>query len=130
VKCKTVEAQRSAEMTCAEMTEAEALRRARNGEAPGFEHLYRLHSGRVYALCLRMAGSPFTAQRLTRETFLQMFRKLRTLRGELSVSARLHRLTILTVLKEFREEGTSTIPSSEPDGMPADGDFPIELESC
>jgi hypothetical protein len=122
VKCKTVEAQRSAEMTCAEMTEAEALRRARNGEAPGFEHLYRLHSGRVYALCLRMAGSPFTAQRLTRETFLQMFRKLRTLRGELSVSERL--------LKEFREEGTSTIPSSEADGMPADGDFPIELESC
>jgi DNA-directed RNA polymerase specialized sigma24 family protein len=130
VKCKSVEAQRSAEMTCTEMTEAEALRRARNGETLGFEHLYRLHSGRVYALCLRMAGSPLVAQRLTRESFLQMFRKLRTSRGELSVSVRLHRLTILAVLKEFRKEGTSTIPSSEPDGMPADGDFPIELESC
>ena len=130
MKCKSVEAQRSAEMTCTEMTEAEALRRARNGETLGFEHLYRLHSGRVYALCLRMAGSPLVTQRLTRESFLQMFRKLRTSRGELSVSVRLHRLTILAVLKEFRKEGTSTIPSSEPDGMPADGDFPIELESC
>ena len=130
MKCKSVEAQRSAEMTCTEMTEAKALRRARNGETLGFEHLYRLHSGRVYALCLRMAGSPLVTQRLTRESFLQMFRKLRTSRGELSVSVRLHRLTILAVLKEFRKEGTSTIPSSEPDGMPADGDFPIELESC
>jgi DNA-directed RNA polymerase specialized sigma24 family protein len=130
VKCKSVEAQRSAEMPCAEMTEAEALRRARNGETSGFEQLYRLHSGRVYALCLRMAGSHFTAQRLTRETFLQMFRMLQTFRGELSFSARLHRLAILTVLKEFRKEGSFPIPLSEPDNMPADRNFPIELESC
>jgi RNA polymerase sigma-70 factor (ECF subfamily) len=35
-----------------------------------FEHLYRFHSRRVYALCLRMAGNTTEAEDLTQKVFL------------------------------------------------------------
>jgi DNA-directed RNA polymerase specialized sigma24 family protein len=77
-----------------------------------------------------MSGNPSAAEELTRETFLQMFRKLRAFRGELRVSAWLRRLTILTVLKYFREKGISPGSWSEIGSPEEDGSFPVELESC
>jgi RNA polymerase sigma-70 factor (ECF subfamily) len=129
-RAKLVEASRAEKVLPAKMAEGEALRRARNGEARGFENLYQLYSGQVYALCLRMSGNPSAAEELTRETFLQMFRKLRAFRGELRVSAWLRRLTILTVLKYFREKGISPGSWSEIGSPEEDGSFPVELESC
>jgi RNA polymerase sigma-70 factor (ECF subfamily) len=37
----------------------EAVRRAQEGDADAFEVVYRAHAGRVYALCVRMAGDAF-----------------------------------------------------------------------
>jgi hypothetical protein len=37
--------------------EQEMIRRAQDGDAEAFESLYRSHSQRVYALCLRMVGN-------------------------------------------------------------------------
>ena len=45
-----------------ELTEAEAIRRAQQGDADAFERIYRLHSRRVYALCLRMVGNTAEAE--------------------------------------------------------------------
>src|ERR1019366_8273752 len=39
-----------------ELTESQAIQRAQQGDAEAFELLYRQHSRRVYALCLRMVG--------------------------------------------------------------------------
>ena len=33
------------------------IARAQNGDTAAFERLYREHAGRVYALCLRLAGA-------------------------------------------------------------------------
>ena len=65
-----------------ELNEAEAIRRARQGDGAAFEHLYRSHSRRVYALCLRMVANTAEAEELTQEAFLQVFRKIATFRGE------------------------------------------------
>ena len=43
-------------------TEAEAIRRAQEGDSAAFEFLYQLHGRRVYALCLRMVGNPADAE--------------------------------------------------------------------
>jgi len=91
------------------MNEADAIRFAQQGDATAFEFLYRLHSRRVYALCLRMVGSPSDAEDLAQEAFLQLFRKIGTFRGESAFSTWLHRMTVNVVLMRLRKK---TLPAS------------------
>lgn len=77
---------------------------AQAGDAAAFEEIYRLHSRRVYALCLRMSGSPADAEDLAQDAFLQLFRKIHTFRGESAFSSWLHRLTANVVLMRFRKK--------------------------
>jgi RNA polymerase sigma-70 factor, ECF subfamily len=87
-----------------DLPEAEAIRRAQEGDAAAFERLYRLHSGRVYALCLRMMkGNASEAEDLMQETFLHLFRKIGTFRAESAFSTWLHRLTFNIVLMRLRK---------------------------
>lgn len=86
------------------MTEAEAIRRAQQGDAGAFEFIYRLHSRRVYSLCLRMVGNPAEAEDLAQDAFLQLFRKIATFRGESAFSTWLHRLSVNVVLMKLRKK--------------------------
>jgi RNA polymerase sigma-70 factor (ECF subfamily) len=99
-------------------TEAEAIRLAQAGDAASFEHLYQLHSRRVYALCLRMVGNPSDAEDLMQEAFLQLFRKIGTFRGESAFSTWLHRMTVNVVLMRLRKKtlpAASLEETTEPD---------------
>jgi RNA polymerase sigma-70 factor, ECF subfamily len=87
-----------------ELSEAEAIRRARDGDRTVFEYLYRLHSRRVYAVCLRMVGNTAEAEDLTEETFLLLLRKIHTFRGESAFSTWLHRLAVNLVLMRLRKK--------------------------
>ena len=78
--------------------------RAQLGDAAAFERIYRLHSRRVYSLCLRMAGNPTEAEDLTQDVFLQLFRKIGTFRGESAFSTWLHRMSVNIVLMGFRKK--------------------------
>src|SRR5580698_5379221 len=101
-----------------ELTEAEAIRRAQQGDAEAFEHLYRLHSRRVYALCLRMLGNTAEAEDLAQEAFLQLFRKIATFRGESAFSTWLHRMAVNVVLMKLRRKSgheSSLEQMTEPD---------------
>jgi RNA polymerase sigma-70 factor, ECF subfamily len=101
-----------------ELTEAEAIRRAQHGDAEAFERIYRLHSRRVYALCLRMVGNTAEAEDLSQEAFLQLFRKIGTFRGESAFSTWLHRLAVNVVLMRLRKKTlaeTSLEEQTEPD---------------
>jgi RNA polymerase sigma-70 factor (ECF subfamily) len=73
------------------------------GELPTFEELFKLHHGKVYAVCLRMTGNTAEAEDLSQEVFVQVFRKLGTFRGESAFSTWLHRLTVNHVLMYFRK---------------------------
>ena len=70
---------------------------------PRFEELFRLYHQRVYSMCLRMTGNSADAEDLTQETFVQVFRKLDTFRGESAFTTWLHRLTVNQVLMHFRK---------------------------
>jgi RNA polymerase sigma-70 factor, ECF subfamily len=95
-----------------ELTEAEAIRLAQQGDAAAFERIYRLHNRRVYALCLRMLGNTAEAEDLAQEAFLQLFRKIATFRGESAFSTWLHRLTVNVVLMKLRKK---TLPETSLD---------------
>jgi RNA polymerase sigma-70 factor, ECF subfamily len=87
-----------------ESSEREAITRAQCGDGAGFEHLYKIHSKRVYNLCLRMIKNPAEAEDLTQQTFLQVFRKIGTFRCESGFSTWLHRVTVNIVLMHLRRK--------------------------
>ena len=100
------------------MNEAEAIRLAQQGDAGAFERIYRLHSRRVYALCLRMVGNTAEAEDLAQDAFLQLFRKIGTFRGESAFSTWLHRLSVNVVLMKLRKKTlpeTSLEETTDPD---------------
>lgn len=108
------------------MTEREAIVRAQSGDAAAFEYLYRSHSRRVFALCLRMTGNPADAEDLTQEAFLQVFRKIHTFRGASAFSTWLHRLSVNIVLMRFRKKTVSVTSLEETSGAEFD-QLPKEL---
>ncbi len=92
-----------------QMSEAEAIRRARDGDWTVFEYLYQLHSRRVYAVCLRMVGNTTEAEDLTQEAFLLLLRKIHTFRGDSAFSTWLHRLAVNLVLMRLRKKSPPTV---------------------
>ena len=93
-------------------SEAEAIERA-TGDAEAFEALYQLHKRRVYSLCLRMTANTASAEDLTQEAFLQLFRKIGTFRGESAFSTWLHRMAVNVVLMQLRKKGLAVVPLEE-----------------
>src|SRR5438270_4406704 len=113
--------------------ERNAIRRAQRGDAAAFAYLYERHKRRVYALCYRMVNNCAQAEELAQDTFLQVYRKLKTFRGDSAFSTWLHRITVNVVLMYIRrchsrvsevpfepvvESGTDDSPLREQIGAP------------
>src|SRR5881392_93436 len=83
----------------------DSIRRAQAGNVDAFEILYREHSGRVYALCLRLkAGDRIDATELMQDVFIKAWRRLETFRGDCAFSSWLHRLAVNTMLENARSD--------------------------
>ena len=76
--------------------------RARRGDVDAFESIYRLHSGRVYALCLRMTADAREARELAQDVFVRVWEKLGSYRGDAALSSWVHRLAVNVVLMARR----------------------------
>ncbi len=103
------------------------VERAQAGEVGAFEQLYRLHAGRVYALCLRMCGDPGEAEELTQDAFVRAWEKLEGFRGQSAFSSWLHRLTVNVVLGSWRARGRQrerVVPIGEVAGLADPGHEP------
>ena len=55
------------------LTEAEAISRAKNGDSAAFELLYHRHCPHVYSVCLRMIKNPAEAEDLTQKLSYKSF---------------------------------------------------------
>ena len=97
----------------AEMSEAEAIHGAKQGDGRCFEVLYALHKKRVFSLCLRMVGNYENAEDLTQEAFLQLYRRIVTFRGDAAFSTWLHRLAVNVILMELRKNGLIEVSLDE-----------------
>jgi len=109
-----------------DLTEADAIRQAKDGDAVAFEHLYKAHCRRVYGLCLRMIKNPAEAEDLTQQAFLQLFRKIGTFRGESGFSTWLHRVTVNIVLMHLRRKKPTEILCEDLDRRASDDEGPRE----
>ena len=96
-----------------ELSESEAIERAKQGDGEAFQALYERHKRRVYSLCLRMTANTAEAEDLTQEAFLQLYRKIGTFRGESAFSTWLHRLSVNVVLMHLRKKGLPVVSLEE-----------------
>ena len=78
------------------------VRLASSGDESAFERLYRAHSARVFALCLRMSGSRERATELTQDVFVHVWQRLSTWRGDSALASWIYRLTVNLVLSNVR----------------------------
>ncbi|HEV2018735.1 MAG TPA: sigma-70 family RNA polymerase sigma factor [Gemmatimonadaceae bacterium] len=87
----------------------ERVRRAQTGDVDAFELLYREHSPRIYALCLRLkAGDKSDATELLQDVFIKAWRRLDTFRGDCAFVSWLHRLAVNTMLENARSDQRRT----------------------
>lgn len=87
----------------------DSVKRAQAGDVDAFEILYHEHSGRTYALCLRLVGGDANdAKELLQDVFVRAWRKLDSFRGDSAFSSWLHRLTVNTMLENARTDRRRT----------------------
>ena len=110
--------------------EADLVARAQQADAKAFESLYRLHTDRVYGLCLRMTGNVAEAEDCTQEAFIQAWNKLDKFRGDSTFGTWMHRIAVNAVLgrmrKSKREKERIQLASEEvlsPASINDDGDL-------
>jgi RNA polymerase sigma-70 factor (ECF subfamily) len=96
-----------------DVSESQAIEKAKQGDAEAFQVLYDMHKRRVYSLCLRMTANTAEAEDLAQEAFLQLFRKIGTFRGESAFSTWLHRLSVNVVLMHLRKKGLPVVSLEE-----------------
>lgn len=78
--------------------------RAKAGDLRSFHTLYLQYVDRIYGLCWRLSGDRFSAEELTQETFIQVWKALRRFRGHSAFSTWLHRIAVNVALSERRRE--------------------------
>lgn len=115
------------------MSEADAIAGAQAGDMKCFEALYDRYKRRIYSLCLQLVRNPADAEELTQEAFLQVYRKIRTFRGEAAFSTWLHRVTTNVVFMRLRKKHVQEVelqPAHEDDGEQWKDTSHILKEDC
>jgi len=118
--------------------ESALIRRACQRDQQAFAQLYHRHVGRVHALCRRMAADIPHAEELTQAVFVKLWEKLGLFRGESTFGTWLHRLTVNTVLTDFRSTrrrearvfGTDDPAALETPSSPASAGLRLDLEQA
>ncbi|HEY0375775.1 MAG TPA: sigma-70 family RNA polymerase sigma factor [Pyrinomonadaceae bacterium] len=110
-----------AEIEKPEANDYELAQRSAAGDLAAFEELYRRHFRRVFAIALRMTASPEEAEDLAQETFIQLFKKIGSFRGDSAFTTWLHRMTVNQVLMHFRRR------KSRPEYTTEEGETPVQI---
>jgi RNA polymerase sigma-70 factor, ECF subfamily len=92
----------------------EMVERLQKGDSKAFAALFHAHKARIYDICLRMTNNTVQAEDLTRDAFLQVFRKLSTFKGNSPLSTWFFRSAINTILMHFRKEVQKQISPDTP----------------
>jgi RNA polymerase sigma-70 factor (ECF subfamily) len=83
--------------------EARWVAAAKRGDRGSFERLYRMHCGRIHALCWRLSGGDAAlAEDLVQDAFIRAWNKLDLFRGDSSFGTWLHRLAANVALSDRR----------------------------
>ena len=85
-----------------EETERELIESCRRGETNAFRALFERYKDKVYTIALRYSGDPATAQDIAQDTFLKLFDRIGTFRGEAGFESWLYRLVVNSCFDQKR----------------------------
>ena len=77
------------------------LLRAQRGDEAAFKALYKIHSGRVYAFCLRLSRTRREAAVLAERVFLKLFRDIQTYRDESEIVRRIAQIAAALAARDL-----------------------------
>lgn len=111
---------------------------AQRGDQDAFAALYRMHVGRIHALCLRLSGERQAATELTQDVFVRAWEALPGFRGQSALSSWLHRLAVnvflglrrRTARRERRVFATAEPALLERPREPAPAGLSLDLEDA
>lgn len=86
------------------------------GDMSSFEELYKKYFKKVFFICLKMTVNGPDAEDLAQEVFIHIQRRLKSYRGDASLSSWLHRVTVNHVLMRLRKKSVSS-ELTTPDGI-------------
>lgn len=72
------------------------LQRAKNGDTEAFRELVEMNKKNVYYLALNLTGNHHTADDISQEVFIKLYRHLSKIRGDSKLSTWLYRVTLNT----------------------------------
>lgn len=110
--------------------ERRLIQQAREGDLDAFEALVRLHQQMVYGLALSLTRSHHDAEEIAQTVFLKTWRRLKTFRGEASLSTWLYRLTRNACTDHLRQNRKRSGDRSleDPDLAPLANQAPMPQE--
>lgn len=115
--------------------------RAQRGDRAAARALYDAHVRRVHRLAYRLCGDEETARDFTQDTFVRVFQKLDTFRGESAFSTWVHRIAVTVTLNGIRKErrlkrysddldSVAELPAAAPRGSSIEPDLRARLASA
>lgn len=110
-----------------EPSDAELVRRAKDGDMESFETLVSRHERRIFTLARRITANEHDAEDVTQQTFLSALENLDGFRQEASVGTWLSRIATHAALKVIRKrKGLPTVSLEDNPGN-LGGDRPVPL---
>ncbi|MGH3281637.1 MAG: RNA polymerase sigma factor SigM [Trebonia sp.] len=102
-----------------EPSDVTLLRRHADGDPDAFGLLFKRHSGRLWAVALRITCDPDDAADALQDAMISAFRRAGDFRGESAVTTWLHRIVVNASLDLLRRRPTRSVTwSGDPDDLP------------
>jgi RNA polymerase sigma-70 factor, ECF subfamily len=102
-----------------EPSDAALLRRHADGDPDAFAVLFKRHSGRLWAVALRITCDPDDAADALQDAMISAFRRADAFRGESAVTTWLHRIVVNASLDLLRRRSARAVAwSGDPDELP------------
>jgi len=91
------------------------VRNCLKGRERAQRYLYEAYVDAVFHTCLRICGSSADAEDITQETFIRVFRRLKTFNGDSSLGAWIKRIAVNTSLNHLRGQHQITALEDAPE---------------
>ncbi len=86
---------------------------SQQGDRAAFRQLYQQHSGRVYAVCVRLLADRSKAEDACQEVFVKVWQQLTLFRGDSSFSTWLHSIATRTAIDLWRQDKLLRLATEE-----------------
>lgn len=93
--------------------ENELIARACDGDVTAFRQIVEAYKKNVYFLALNLAGNHETAEDISQDVFIKVFRSLKKFRGDSKFSSWIHRITVNTFLSQYRKKSSALLREAD-----------------